>query len=152
MGDVGDLASSLSAVSKRLKDIGEQGLARELAQGVSRTVAPIPEKIRSGLPGHMPNRYAGVLNADLSITRSSSYSGDKAKVVIKATTRSGKRRRIRRLDQGDLEHPLFGRRKHWYSQRVEPGWFSRTVGDAAPEVREAIEEVLNDVAAKAAGK
>jgi hypothetical protein len=55
------------------------------------------------------------------------------------------RRRIRRLDQGILEHPLFGNRRHWYRQPVAAGWFTQPNDDAAPRARRDIEDALGRV-------
>lgn len=151
-----DMASELEAIAFRLRQAGEEDLARELNQAMRDAVKPVPDLIRAGLKPHLPDPYAEVLDADLDIRTSARNSGGvnaDASVSVTATTRSGKRRRIRRLDAGDLEHPLFGHRRRFYSQgepSVQPGWFSGPASGDAPRVRDALEQALADVADKAA--
>ena len=147
-----DMASQLEAAAFRLRRAGEEDLARELNAAMRRSVGPVPGEIRAGLPPKLPDRYAAVLDADLDIKVVSRNSGGDAVVSVTATTRGAvERRRLRRLDRGVLEHPLFGDRKHWYAQAVEPGWFTGPAQDAAPAVRQALEDALRDIAAKAEG-
>ena len=151
-----DMASQLEAIAFRLRRAGEEDLARELNAAMRRGVQPVPGLIRAGLKPHLPDRYAETLDADLdirTITRSGGAATDAA-VAVYAQTRSGRARKLRRLEGGILEHPLWGNREHWRKQgapSVEPGWFTGPAEDAAPQVRTALEQALRDVAAKAEG-
>ena len=148
-----DMASQLEAAAFRLRRAGEEDLARELGAAMRRAVRPVPGDIRDGLKPKLPDRYAEVLDAELDIRVVSRNSGGDAVVSVTATTRgAAERRRIRRLDRGTLAHPLFGDRGHWYNQAVTPGWFTGPAEDAAPQVREALQQALRDVAAKAEGE
>ena len=153
-----DMASELEAIAFRLRRAGEEDLARELNTAMRGAADPVPGRIRAGLKPKLPDAYAAVLDADLFMRVSARNSGSanaNAAVTITATTRgTAERRRIRRLDQGILAHPLWGNRKHWRYQgepSVQPGWFTRTAQDAGPDVRMALEQALRDVAAKADG-
>ena len=118
-----------------------------------RSVDPVPGRIRDGLKPKLPDRYAEVLDADLDIKVTVRNSGGDAVARVTATTRGAAgRRRLRRLDRGTLEHPLWGDRSRWFMQEVAPGWFTGPPEDAAPRVRAALEQALRDVAAKAEGK
>ena len=150
-----DMASELEAAAFRLRRAGQEDLARELTAAMRRGAEPVPGRIRADLKPRLPDRYAEVLDADLDIRTSARNAGGNAAVTVTGTTRSGKRRRFRRLDSGVLEHPLWGHRKHWRKQgepSVQPGWFTGPASDAAPQVRAELERALGDVAAKAAGK
>lgn len=148
-----DMASELEAIAFRLRSAGEDGLARELTRAMRDAVAPVPGLIRAGLRPHLPDPYADALDADLDIrTIARSGSGADAAVSVYAQTRSGKRRRLRRLEGGVLEHPVFGDRSDWKKQgepSVQPGWFSGPASGDAPRVRDALEQAVRDVAAKA---
>jgi len=157
---VADLASELEAIAFRLRRAGDEDLARELTRAMRDAVDPVPGEIRAGLRSHLPNRYADTLNADLDIkiiARSGGADADAA-VAVYAQTR-GKGRKLRRLDAGLLTHPLFGDREHWYTQEggagtgpgMHSGWFTSPCEDAAPRVRDGLEQALGDVAARAAG-
>jgi hypothetical protein len=147
-----ELAFSLAAVAKALREAGDGGLVRELSRAIGDAVAPLPDRIRAGLKPHLPDPYAEVIDADLKVRRSTSTSGEEARVTVLASTSGIKKRKLRQLDDGFLFHPLYGDRRHWYEQRVTPGWFTGPVEDAAPQVRDAIEAALDDVAEKAARK
>ena len=133
----------------RLRRAGDATLARELAAAMRRGVEPVPGKIREGLRPRLPDRYAETLDADLDIRTVTRNSGSDAVVSVYAQTRSGKRRKLRRLDSGTLEHPLWGDRDHWYRQGTAPGWFTGPAESEAPRVRAELERALRDVAAKA---
>ena len=138
----------LAEVSRGLRQAGDKDLGKELTDAIHQAADPIPEDIRAGLKPKLPNRYAGVLDSVLS-TRVAVLSGaSNPGVSIRATTRGPSRRRIRRLDQGILEHPLFGNRRHWYSQAVTPGWFTQPNEDSAPRARRDIEAALERVKEK----
>ena len=151
------MASELEAAAVRLRRAGQDDLARELAAGMRRGVAPVPDKILAGLAPHLPNPYAATLDADLdikTIARSGSANTD-AVVSVYATTR-GKARKLKRLDAGLISHPLFGDREHWYTQEAPghgmvPGWFTGPCEAEEPRVRDELERALRDVSAKAGG-
>lgn len=148
-------ADELDSVARHLREIGEGELVRELTAAIRRGVDPVRDDIRAGLKPKLPDRYAEVLDADLAINVSVRTGDRNPGVTVKATTRSGQRRRIRRLDQGILAHPLWGNRKHWYNQgepSVQPGWFTGPADDAAPRVRAEIERALDEVSVKATSR
>jgi hypothetical protein len=146
-----DMASELEAIAVRLRRAGEDDLARELTAAMRRGVQPVPGQIRDGLRPHLPDRYAGTLDADLDIKTITRNSGGDAVVSVYAQARGGNRK-LRRLDAGLLTHPLYGDREHWYTQGVQPGWFTGPAQDAAPRVRAALEQAMEDVAAQAASE
>jgi hypothetical protein len=157
-----DLASELEAIAFRLRRAGDENLARELTAGMRRGVEPVPGLIRAGLDSHLPNRYAGTLDADLDIrviARNSGGADADAAVSVYAQTLSGKRRQLRRLDAGLLRHPVYGNREVWRTQEggagtgpgMHSGWFTSPCEDAGPRVAAGLERALRDVADKAAG-
>jgi len=158
---VADMASELEAIAFRLRRAGDGDLARELTAAMRRGVQPVPARIRAGLKPKLPDRYAAVLDADTDITVVVRNSGADATASVRAANASFRKRRLGRLDQGILWHPLFGRfprgdpRNRWFENKppsVRPGWFTGPAEDAAPEVRAALEQALRDVTAKATSK
>jgi hypothetical protein len=152
MPGVDELASSLSAVAAQLRQAADGGLVRELSRAIGDAVAPAMQDVRDGLPAYLPNRYAAVLGDDLKLRRSTSTAGDEARVTILASPAGTKKRKLSQLDSGILAHPVFGDREDWREQEVTPGFFTRPLEAAGPDVREAIEAALDDVAEKATGK
>ena len=152
------MASELEAAAVRLRRAGQDDLARELAAGMRRGVAPVPDLIRAGLVPHLPNRYAATLDADLdikTITRSGSATTD-AVVSVYATTRGqGPEAEAagRRADPpppvrgpGALVHAGGPGSRHGARLVHRPGG-----GRRACRVRAELERALSDVAAKAGG-
>ena len=154
-GTLDDLAGQLNAVAVRLREIGEQGLVGELQRAIGSAVAPLPGRIRAGLPAYLPNRYAETLDADLSVSRRTflGAAGEEARVTVYASPRA-KKRKLRQSDAGYLWHPLFGDRKHWYVNEAPGhgmvrGWFDAPVQESVPEIRQAVERAMDDIVAKA---
>lgn len=151
MAGFDEVAAELESIARDLRQAGDTDLVRELNNAFRRSVQPVPGQIRAGLKPHLPDRYAEVLDADLSIGTSIRSSERNPGVSVRATTRGlggVQRRRLKRLDDGILAHPLWGNRRKWFYQQVEPGWFSGVAQDAAPQVREALQEALDDVGRK----
>lgn len=147
--------AELEALAFRLKVAGETDLQRELSSRMRDAVEPVQGDIRAGLIPKLPDRYAEVLDDDLSITTSIRSSTSNPGVRLRGTTRGRngvQRRRLNRLNSGILEHPLWGNREYWKKQPVPPGWFTQPAEDAAPRVREALVQVLSDVADQATSK
>ncbi len=53
---------------------------------------------------------------------------------------------LRSLDAGRLRHPLYGNRRHWYTQRVRAGFWTKTMRKEAKTVRKAMLAVADEVA------
>jgi|SRR5947207_6576509 len=154
MPGVDQLATDLAAISARLREAGEGGLVRRLSQGIGKAVEPIEREVRDGLRPHMPDRYADLIGSELEVTRRTFQDPDGARVSVYARTTGEGKRKIQRLDEGVLWHPLFGRfprrdpRNRWFMMtepHVKPGWWSDSADKAAPRVRQGIEDALNDV-------
>jgi hypothetical protein len=154
MPGVDQLAADLAAISARLREAGEGGLARRLSAGIGKAVEPLEREVRDGLRSRMPDRYAEVIGAELSVTRRTFTDPDGARVTVYARTTGEGKRKIGRLDDGILWHPTFGRfprgdpRNTWSEMRephVRPGWWSDATEAAAPRARQEIEDALNDV-------
>lgn len=147
--DVGELSVQLGAIRARLQEAGETGLVRALANAIGKAVEPIEQEIRDGLAPRLPNRYAAVIDADLQVTRRTFSDPDGARLSVYARTAGDAKRRLRRLNDGVLWHPVFGDRKEWREQAVGAGWFSQPCEDTAPRAREEIAKALDDITERA---
>lgn len=148
MAGLADAAAELEALAFRLRRAGDGELVREVTRAMRDAVVPVQDRIREGLKPHLPDVYAAELDGDLRLGTSVRTNERNPGVSITGQA-TGKTRKLRSLDGGELHHPLWGNREHWYRQEVTPGWFSGPAQDAGPAVREAIERALEDVAAKA---
>jgi len=151
-GSLDELAGSLNAVAVRLRELGDEGLVRELQRAVGRAVDPLRERIPAALRPHLPDRYADVLAGELKVRRSTSLgaAGGTAQVTVLASV--SRNRKLARSDAGILLHPLFGDRERWFRQGVAPGWFTGPVEESVPEIRDAVEQALDEVIRKAVGE
>jgi hypothetical protein len=150
-------AAAFKILATHLRAAGEDGLRKELDKAISDAAEPLKQEIRLGLRPHMPNRYADVLNADLRLTISKRTGPDPG-VTLRATAAPGRAasssharrsltgRKLARLNEGRLTHPLWGNREHWYTQAITPAFFTGPAEASAPRVRRAILDAMNRIA------
>ena len=155
MAGLSDAASELESIARHLREIGDTDLLRELTRRMRDAVEPVKNEIRAQLDDHLPNRYAATLDGDLRIGISVRTNERNPGVDVNGTPLAHARK-LRRLDEGRITHPLFADREHWYTQdappSMRPGWFSGPCEDAAPRVLDGIERGLADIEAKATRK
>lgn len=142
-----DLGDQLEALAGRLNLVAAD-LVPELRSAIRDAVKPVSQHIKDELRPRLPDRYAEVLESELSLTISVRGAGGDPGVSLKATTRGAAQRKLKRLDSGILGHPLWGHRKHWYTQEVK-SWFTEPAKDKFPEVRAAIEDAMSRIIEKA---
>jgi hypothetical protein len=140
-------ARDLETVAKRLKATGRGDLRKQLLAGIRKEGKETVKDIKRSAAESLPHR--GGL-AEL-VSRSSygvrtRLSGNGVGVRIQGTSRSVKS--LRALNAGRLRHPVYGNRKVWAEQHVEPGWFDKPIERDAPQIRRGIDRVLSDTAAK----
>ena len=145
-------AEDFAALAKRLKDMGETGLQRELSDGIDAAVAPFEEIVRDPfeLYPYMPNQYVDVLVADekVSVVKRSSRVLYGVSVRVQGATRD---RQVRSLEAGYIRHPVFGRMsKPWVTQfkGMKEGFFHHAVEQAIPQIRRDVQAVMTRVAEK----
>lgn len=151
----GDGARQFADLAVVLRQVGQDGLRRELFKAIGDAAKPLAREIKSTahLDPYMPNRYAGVLGPGLRV-QTFKRTGLSPGVTIHATAPTAGRggRKIAQLNDGLLSHPLFGDRKFWFRQgapSVEPGFFTDPCEAAAPRVRDAIIAAVERVLEKA---
>lgn len=147
-------ADDFAALSRRLKDAGETGLARSLRKAITDAAAPIAAEIRdpARLEAYMPRRYAGVLAADIKVSTLQRGSIRSPGVRITASGRV-RNRKVARVNAGVLTHPLFGDREKWFDQGagMHPGFFDDPCRASGPQVRDKILKAMHATAAQITG-
>ena len=141
-----DFAAELESVARACRAAADTDLHRELTRGFRDAVEPVIPRIRDGLRPKLPDRYAEVLDADLRLSVNVRTTGSDPGVSLTAQTRSGRGRKLSRLDSGLLTHPVYGNREKWETQQVTPGWFTGPATDAEPQVVQQLEAALERVA------
>lgn len=141
-------AEQLEALARRLKEIGGKDLRRALLRGIERAVKPVKAAALVSARESLPRK--GGLNERVAKSRLSTkrrLSGQDVSVRLVASGGD-----LRRLDEGRVRHPVFGHRKVWVTQEVQPGWFSRPAEAAAPLVRQELLAVFDDVREQIRGR
>lgn len=163
----------LEQLYKRIRAVGDNDLRKELLRGIRVAVRPLPIAIkaaaRSDLPqgGGLADEMGRAAISSRTRTASSKHGdagvrliGQKEREASKSA-RKGKKGKekppsrfidIRALDRGEIRHPLFGNRKHWYSQQIKPGFWTDTINERADDVERDLVQSLDNVAAKLAAK
>src|SRR5258708_28216515 len=118
-----------------------QGRRGERLRAINGAAVPLAGEIQSfqHLAPYMPGRYAAVLAADVSVTAAKNL-GTEPSVRIRAKGRTH-RRKVIRLNDGFLTHPLFGDRELWFTQGpaaggMRPGFFFPPSRAAAPGTKD----------------
>lgn len=143
-------AEQLADLSRRLKAAGEKDLQKRLSAAIAKSMKPLRQELPRSALAKLPRR--GGLAARVA--------GSKIRTTRRNTGRSvGLRLRadnpdnIRRIDKGEVRHPVFGRRGGpWVTQPVTPGWFTEPTQAAAPAIRQKVTAAMQDVAAELDGK
>lgn len=133
--------AQLAALGRRLKEAGEDGgtLRREMLAAIRDATELLPEELVASALNTLPQRGGLAARVATSkITRSTRLSARRAGVTIKAEHKD----HINSMDKGHVRHPLFGDRKHWYTEAVKPGWWTRPIEASGPRSRERIQEAM----------
>lgn len=151
----------LRALAERLKEAGTdgQGFRRELMQQITDAARPLAAKIADvgHLKPYMPDRYAAVLAEDISVTSQKIFASS-PRVSIRCRTRGERRRKVKLLDDGFINHPVFARgpRDEWdwvnrQTKGMEPGFFSGPCEHATPDIRAKVLQALTETERKITG-
>lgn len=148
-------AERFALLGRYLKDAGEGGLKRDLQKNINDAAKPLAEKIANveHLKPYLPDRYAVVLSADLTV-RVSQRFGPNPGVLMRAQARE-KKRKIARLDAGTIDHPVYprGPRRTWswsnyQTGGMRAGFFSDACKDEAPQIRSKVLQALAETERK----
>lgn len=117
---------------------------RALDDAINHGAQPLPERLRASALATLPKRGGLAEAVARSQIRVSGTTGADAGARVTVDSRYN----VAGLDAGRVVHPLFGDRRHWYSERVNPRWFTTPVEAAEPgierEVRDAMERVKQE--------
>lgn len=139
-------ADDLAKLGKRLKQLGDKGLRKELYRGLNRAAKPVKKAGRDAARRQLPQR--GGLALKISKTRMTSRTravGRNAGVRIVAAGGLD----MNALDRGRLKHPVWGHRDRWVLQDIRAHVLTNGFASAAPEARRQMLVVLDDVARRA---
>lgn len=138
-------ADELESLAKRLKAAGDGDLRKELLAAIRKATHRLPADVRASAMRQLPR--SGGLAARVAggrLTTRTRLTGSSAGVKFESSGIYN----LRNINSGKIRHPVFGRPDSWVAQKVDAGWFSEPVDEAAPEVRDEIQRAMRDVADK----
>lgn len=138
----GQGAHQLEVLARRLKATGDRELRKELLRGIREGTKGTKPKIANSLASRLPKR--GGLAARMAtsrITTKTKLSGRTVGVTLEARAPHD----IRGMNAGRLRHKVFGR-EQWVDQDIEPGVFTDPIEEDAPEIRDAVQRVMRNLA------
>ena len=145
--DIGGKAELKHVQALLLKSGSE--LEARLLKETRAAMRPTQKEVKAAAAAMLPHRagYAAVMSRAVRVlTRvSAARSSVRAKVRVTARGRAQKRD-VARVNAGVLRHPLFGRRLHWYTTGVKPGFVSLPIKALADRVGDGAKRAANDVA------
>jgi hypothetical protein len=138
-------AEDLGVLAKRLKEVGDKELKKELLRGIRAGTKGTHAKIRASARMNLPKRGGlAEIIAKSKISTKTRMSGRWTGINIKATSKHD----VASMNRGSLRHPIFGRSGKWDEQPVPVGWFTHPIEADADTIRAEIQKVMADVAAK----
>ena len=140
-------ADDFYRLSKALKAAGRTELRKELNAELRKAGKPLIDRTRAAARSDLPSRGGLAAQVAREPQRIQVRTGARTagvRVVV------GRRRGgARGANRGVIRHPVFGNRDKWVNQRVEPGWFDKTLQRDAPDIaRPAIEAAMQSIADK----
>lgn len=141
-------ADDLRDLGAALKRASGADLKKELLRGIRESSKPTIRKIKASTGDYLPN--GGGLAARVAkstIGTRTRLTGANAGIEIKGTGKNGARG-LAAMNEGEVRHPVYGRRSAWVAQSVKPGFFRGPIEDDKPQITSSIQRVMNDVAQK----
>lgn len=130
-------STELRYVAGQLRKAAASELRKELAKAQRRTFAPLQLEIKAQAIVSLPHRggYAGVMARAVKVSVRQNIARRELVAVVYARGR-GQQRDVRRVNRGELRHPVFGRDRltrkgvqlnPWAVTAVPPGFVDRPV-------------------------
>jgi hypothetical protein len=139
----------LFTVSRRLKDLGDKGLGKQMGKALQDAAKELRPSIRTSAAQVLPKAggYAALMSQSLRFRQTLQTTRTTARVVFRVHADGRRERRdVPSINRGRLRKPLFGNRNHWYDQRVRPGFVDRPVDRLQPEIAQKMRAVVDYVA------
>lgn len=152
-------AQKLDALATQLRNAGRRDLERELRVELRKPPKQLERAVKAAVPPFMPRGYEAPLARSLRfmvrVTRGAVMG---VRVTMHGRGGGGGDRDVRRLNQGELRHPVFGRRRRttrgrifnnpWVVQRIPPGFFTKPAAQVLRQVQDDTVRVIDRVLAK----
>lgn len=121
------LARVAGAIARQMPE-----LRKDLLRGIRAGAKPAVKHVKDETAEYFPNSGGMAKFAKKSsIGVRTRTSGEGAGVRIVGQKKGHD---IRSMNRGRLRHPLFGNRKHWYTQDVKPSWWNESLTDQKEQI------------------
>lgn len=137
-------AEQFDRLARRLREAGDKDLRRELYAALNRSTKPVRGQVKANARAILPQRGGAARLVARSSVTTRGKAGKHPSVRIVAKNGIN----LYAVNRGILRHPLFGRRKHWYTTPVQPGWFTDPIERAKPHIQRELIEAMHDIAVK----
>ena len=122
-------------------------IRRALDDAITHAAQPLPEKLRASALTTLPKRGGLAAAVAESQMRVAAQSGAEAGARVTVDSRYD----VAGMDEGRVVHPLFGDRRHWYTERLNPHWFTTPVEAARPGFETAVNDAMDRIEKEAGG-
>jgi hypothetical protein len=97
--------------------------------------------------GRLPTGYVATMARAVKVATRVSASGGGVRATVRTSARGKTENRdVASINLGRLRHPLFGRRRHWYTTAVKPRFVSDPMDLMTRRVSDGAQQAANDVA------
>jgi hypothetical protein len=154
-------SAQLRQVAGAIKAAGDKGMGKEMSAGLRRAAKPLQAAILDSAAETLPQGggYAAEFTRSMRFRTSVRAAARQAAFRLVTFSDGTKERRdIRRLEAGQLRHPVFGRSRAlrnrqrvpnpWAVTAIKPGFFERGTSKAAAAVETEMLAVLGELAAR----
>jgi hypothetical protein len=139
--------AELARLSAALRATGRNDLRKELLRGLRNGAKPMVPAAREAALAALPKR--GGLAADVAGAKWAVRTRLSGNPSVRLTG-GWASHDMAALDSGLLRHPVFGHRRRWVSQPIPPHWFTDAMNQLAPEFRDELLKVIDDMARRMA--
>lgn len=142
----------LQKIADALKETGDKALMNRVRKGLRDAGKPIGLRVLNRGADEMPHRkgLSDHIKDVGKVSVNSALKGRVANISVALRTRGAD---LKKINMGNLRHPVFGNREVWVGQPVPSGAWSRAFEaertEATAAVLKAAQEALDDVARKA---
>ena len=141
-------SEKIALVARRLRQMGtDRTIVNNMTKNIKRIAGRLKEPIRQSARDTLPKagglgEWVSKSTITTSVRRSPRTAG--VRIIVGKGEHD-----IAAMDAGSIRHPLWGNRKHWYPQTVNPHFGTNALhGQIADEVREAVSEAIDEAVAE----
>lgn len=136
-------ATDLERLARRLKELGDNDLRKEMLRGIRNGTKPLIAAAKDSARDSLPRE--GGLNEVIARSKFGTRTRTSGRTPgVRVVGTSG--HNIQAMDEGRLRHPVYGNRDVWVTQQITPGWFTKPMEDGADDVRRELVNVLDGIA------